>query len=78
MRQVIAAMRGGNGRAQRAFDMFVHRLRSSIGSMLAGLMAPTQSSSVRALEKILRKFAPRHAATLRFWGSTSIRTKTRL
>ena len=37
MRQVIAVMRGGNGRAQLVFDMFVHRLRSGIGSMLAAL-----------------------------------------
>jgi acetate kinase len=37
MREVIAAMRSGNRRAQLAFDIFVHRLRAGIGSMLAAL-----------------------------------------
>ncbi len=37
MREIITAMRGGNKRAQLAFDMFVHRLRSGIGSMIAAL-----------------------------------------
>lgn len=37
MREIVAAMRGGNARAQLAFDTFVHRLRSGIGSMLAAL-----------------------------------------
>ena len=37
MRQVLSAMRAGNSRAQLAFDMFVHRLRASIGAMLASL-----------------------------------------
>jgi len=35
MREVIAAMKSGNQRAQLAFDIFVHRLRAGIGSMLA-------------------------------------------
>jgi acetate kinase len=37
MREVIAAMRTGNQRAQLAFDIFVHRLRAGIGSMLVAL-----------------------------------------
>lgn len=37
MREIIAAMKSGNQRAQLAFDMFVHRLRSGIASMLAAL-----------------------------------------
>jgi acetate kinase len=37
MREVIAAMRTGNQRAQLAFDIFIHRLRAGIGSMLAAL-----------------------------------------
>ncbi|MGC1485364.1 MAG: hypothetical protein WA789_16345, partial [Candidatus Acidiferrum sp.] len=37
MREIVAAMKTGNERAQLAFDMFVHRLRSGIGSMLAAL-----------------------------------------
>lgn len=37
MRQVLEAMEQGNNRAQLAFEMFVHRLRSGIGSMLASL-----------------------------------------
>lgn len=37
MREVLRAVTGGNDRAKLAFDMFVHRLRSGIGSMLAAL-----------------------------------------
>ena len=37
MREVVAAMKEGNARAKLAFDIFVHRLRSGIGSMIAAL-----------------------------------------
>jgi acetate kinase len=37
MREIVAAMRSGNPRARLSFDMFVHRLRAGIGSMLASL-----------------------------------------
>lgn len=37
MRQVTAAIAQGNARAQLAFDIYLHRLRSGIGSMLASL-----------------------------------------
>ncbi len=37
MREVVAAMKKGNARAKLAFDIFVHRLRSAIGSMIAAL-----------------------------------------
>ena len=37
MREVITAMHEGNQRARLAFEMFVHRLRSGIGSMIAAL-----------------------------------------
>lgn len=37
MRQILAAMRSGNDRAKLAFEIFVHRLRSCIGSMVAAL-----------------------------------------
>jgi len=37
MRQVLAAAAEGNPRAKLAFEVFVHRLRSSIGAMLAAL-----------------------------------------
>ena len=37
MREIITAMKNGNQRAQLAFDIFVHRLRAGVGSMLAGL-----------------------------------------
>lgn len=37
MREVLKAARAGNKRAQLAFDIFVHRLRSEIGSMAASL-----------------------------------------
>jgi acetate kinase len=37
MREIVAAMRSGNQRSKLAFDIFVHRLRSGIGSMIAAL-----------------------------------------
>jgi len=37
MREIFAAMSAGNERAKLAFDMFVHRLRASIGAMIAVL-----------------------------------------
>jgi acetate kinase len=37
MRQILAATKAGNMRARLAFDMFVHRLRSGIGSMIAAI-----------------------------------------
>jgi acetate kinase len=37
MREIIAAMKNGNKRAQLAFDMFNHRLQSGIGAMVAAL-----------------------------------------
>ena len=37
MREVVTAMKRGNTRAKLAFDIFVHRLRSGIGSMVAAL-----------------------------------------
>ena len=64
MRQVIAAMRCGNGRAQLAFDISSTGCHSGIGSMLAALDV--------ADAIVFTAGTPRHAATLRFWGSTSI------
>jgi acetate kinase len=37
MRQIVSAMNEGHPRAKLAFEIFVHRLRSSIGSMVAVL-----------------------------------------
>jgi acetate kinase len=37
MREILAAAASGNKRAKLAFDIFIHRLRSSIGSMAAVL-----------------------------------------
>ena len=37
MREIIAAMNAGNPRAKLAFEIFVHRLQSSIGAMAAAL-----------------------------------------
>jgi acetate kinase len=37
LRQIAAAIETGNERAQLALNIFIHRLRSSIGSMLASL-----------------------------------------
>ena len=37
MRQIVAAMKAGQARAKLAFDIFVHRLQSGIGAMIAVL-----------------------------------------
>lgn len=37
MREIVRAMKDGNARAKLAFDIFVHRLRSLIGTMMATL-----------------------------------------
>lgn len=37
MREIVAAMRSGNLRAKLAFEVFVHRLKLGIGSMLSAL-----------------------------------------
>jgi acetate kinase len=37
MRQIVASMNNGNGRARLAFEMFVHHLQSGIGAMIAAL-----------------------------------------
>lgn len=37
MREIVAAKKNGNERAQLAFDMFNHRLQSGIGAMVAAL-----------------------------------------
>jgi acetate kinase len=37
MRRIVSAMQEGNARAKLAFDIFVHRLQSCIGSMIAAL-----------------------------------------
>lgn len=37
LRQILAAAAAGNQRAQLAYDMFIHRLRSHIGAMVASL-----------------------------------------
>jgi acetate kinase len=37
MREIVAAMEAGNARAKLAFEIFIHRLQSSIGAMIAVL-----------------------------------------
>jgi acetate kinase len=37
MREIVSSMNSGDHRAKLAFDIFVHRLRSAIGSMIATL-----------------------------------------
>src|SRR6266581_8236350 len=37
MRQIVAGMKDGNARAKLAFDIFVHRLQTGIGAMIAVL-----------------------------------------
>jgi acetate kinase len=37
MREIVREMKSGSRRAKLAFDIFVHRLRASIGAMIAAL-----------------------------------------
>jgi acetate kinase len=37
LRQILVAIEQGNERAQLAFDMFIHRLRTNVGAMVASL-----------------------------------------
>lgn len=37
MREIAAAISNGNERAQLAFDLYIHRLKSAIGGMVASL-----------------------------------------
>jgi acetate kinase len=37
MRQIMATIEKGNPRAKLALDIYIHRLRAGIGSMLASL-----------------------------------------
>ena len=37
MREILAAIKSGNERAQLAFDIYVHRLQAGIGAMIAVL-----------------------------------------
>jgi acetate kinase len=37
MREILDARKSGNSRAQLAFDIFIHRLRTGIGAMIAAL-----------------------------------------
>ena len=73
MRQITAMLAEGNPRAQLAFDIFVHRLRSCIGAMLAslgGLDALVFTAGIGENSPTIRSSA---ACVLRlnFWGSGS-------
>jgi len=37
MREILSATKSGNSRAQLAFDIFIHRLKTGIGAMIAAL-----------------------------------------
>ena len=37
MREILAARRDGNARAKLAFDIYIHRLQTGIGAMVAAL-----------------------------------------
>jgi len=37
MREILSALKNGNARANLAFDIYVHRLRSGIGAMIAAI-----------------------------------------
>jgi acetate kinase len=68
MRQVLAAMRDGHARAKLAFEMYVHRLQSCIGAMIAVLGGLMSWYSAPASGRIRRKFEPQRAAISDFWG----------
>lgn len=68
MRQIIKEMKAGNARAKLAFDIFVHRLQSSIGAMIAvlgGLDALVFSAGIGENSPEVRAAA---CATLGFAG----------
>ena len=47
MREIVVAMKKRNARAKLAFDIFVHRLRSGIGSMIAALNAGRSCAGIQ-------------------------------
>ena len=49
MRQIVAGMKDGNARAKLAFDIFVHRLQTGIGAMIAVLAKLAGYSQVAAI-----------------------------
>ena len=68
MRDIVAAMRAGNDRAQLAFDIFIHRLTKEIGAMVAslgGLDVLVFTAGIGENSAEVRKAA---AAKLRFLG----------
>jgi acetate kinase len=57
LREVLAAMRRGDSRAQLAFDVYVHSLRTHIGAMLASLGGEKDP-------KMLEGFTPDHVGAV--------------
>jgi acetate kinase len=73
MREIVAAMVQGNARSKLAFDIFVHRLISCIGSMAAVLGG---MDALVELARIRPRFARRLAVLSVFSGWLSTRNKT--
>jgi acetate kinase len=68
MREIVAGMKTGNSRAKLAFDIFVHRLGSAIGAMIAvmgGLDALVFTAGIGENSPEVRAAA---CANLRFAG----------
>ncbi|HTZ75555.1 MAG TPA: acetate kinase [Candidatus Aquilonibacter sp.] len=67
MRRIVSAMEQGNARAKLAFDIFVHRLQTGIGSMaaaLAGLDALVFTAGIGENSSEVRAAACSHLAFL--------------
>jgi acetate kinase len=68
MREIVAAMKNGNERARLAFDIFVHRLQTGIGAMIAalgGLDALVFTAGIGEHSPEVREAA---CANFDFWG----------
>jgi len=57
LREVLAAIRRGDSRAQLAFDVYVHSLRTQIGAMLTSLSGEKDP-------KMLEGFTPDHVGAV--------------
>ena len=77
MRTILAARKDGNERAKRAFDIYIHRLRSCVGAMLATLGGRMLWYLLGVLESTRIVCVPRRVKLSRFSASSLTRRKTR-
>ena len=81
MREIVASMKAGDARAKLAFDIFVHRLRSGIGAMIAvlgGIDALIFSAGIGENSSEVRAAACANFGYLNLYldsGKTNIRRK---